>query len=122
MAKSRSILTILNAKATVLILLPFIIILFFAWYFGFILSSVQDFKDPCVSNYSQNLCDADKQCSWNNKSLSCSLDSKCNGAAQQDCGEGCHWDASVKRPNSNLYGICRPAVFIRGTSASGELK
>ncbi len=122
MTKSKSVLTILNAKAIVLILLPFTIILFFAWYFGFFLSTDQDFNDPCVSNHSKKLCDTDKECIWNNKSLSCRLDSKCNGAAQQECGEGCHWDASVKRPNSNLYGICRPAAFIRGTSSSLELK
>ena len=107
--------------SAVMLLLPFLFILWGAWYFGF-LTTTLSFNDPCLESYSKELCIKNKMCSWEPTSFSCNLKSKCTGTAQQNCGEGCHWDATIKRPNSNLYGVCRPASYDPSAGEGSELK
>lgn len=105
----------------VMVLIPIVSIAIAAWYLGF-LAETNNFRDPCLGNYSESTCEQEKGCLWNEKAFSCNLKSKCTGAAQQNCGEGCHWDATIKRPNSNLYGLCRPAFYDETSDDSTELK
>ena len=105
----------------VMIALPISIVMLSGWYFGFF-TQVPAFKDPCLGNFSESTCVKNKMCGWNEKAFSCNLKSQCTGSAQQNCGEGCHWDATQKRPNSNLYGICRPAFYDETADPSSELK
>lgn len=116
--KLSNILTI-----TIAVLLPISLIVFFGWYFGFLFSYVEEYNDPCLLFYNQSFCESDDSCKWNKKSKVCKLDSECSGAGQQNCGEGCHWDATVKKPGSNLYGLCRPATLAKeGDAGAMELK
>lgn len=111
------------ALVTLAVLLPIVAILFAAWYLGFIFSSVEVYNDPCLRFYNERNCVAKKECRWNKKRKICGLDSDCMGAGQQNCGEGCHWDATVKKPGSNLYGLCRPATLAKiGQTGTMEVK
>ena len=103
-----SILTVLIA-----VLIPILSIGYAAYYFGFIFQSVEKYNDPCVRLYTEKTCNHNKKCKYNKKRKICTLDSECMGAGQQNCGEGCHWDATVKKPGSNLYGMCRPATLAK---------
>ena len=120
----KSNLTISNISILVFAaVLPLSLIIGVAWYLGFIFSNVDEYNDPCVRLYTEDICKNNKKCKWNNKNQTCNLDSECVGASQQTCGEGCHWDATVKRPGSNLYGLCRPATLTSVGDGGGlELK
>ena len=105
------------------VLTPVVSILVAAWYFGFVFSGVEDFKDPCLRLYNEKTCKANDKCKWNSKKKNCVLNSECMGAGQQNCGAGCHWDATIKKPGSNLYGLCRPATLATiGEKGTMELK
>lgn len=113
-----SITTVLFA-----VLLPVGIIAFAAWYFGFIFAETTNYVDPCLRRYTKDTCGKNKKCKWNSKSNTCSLNDKCSASSQQGCGEGCHWDATIKRPGSNLYGVCRQATLSSlGDEGTTELK
>ena len=108
---------------SVAILLPILVIGGSAWYLGFIFTEVEEYNDPCLRLYADKTCKANDKCRWNNKKKVCSLDSECMGAGQQNCGAGCHWDATVKKPGSNLYGLCRPATLASvGSTGTMEIK
>ena len=93
---------------TIAVIFPLLIILFTALYMGF-LGSHGEFSDPCKIVSKQDTCDDKTGCIWDTNSSRCKLDSKCtNINSQQACSEGCVWDASIKRYNSNLYGLCVP--------------
>ena len=112
------------AKLTIGILFPIAAIGLAAWYFGFLYGE-KNFKDPCNKLPSEDKCENLDGCKWSPKYKGCRMDSTCTDVtAQQDCGAGCHWDATIKRYNSNLYGLCRPASFASKADAGegGELK
>ena len=105
------------------VLIPIVSITVAAWYYGFIFSGVEDFNDPCLRLYNEKTCKANNKCKWNSKKKNCILNSECMGAGQQNCGAGCHWDATIKKPGSNLYGLCRPATLAKiGEKGTMELK
>lgn len=105
------------------ILLPIGSILTAAWYFGYIFNYVEEYNDPCLLLYTERTCKGNDICTWSNKRKLCSLDSECMGMGQQNCGEGCHWDATIKKPGSNLYGLCRPATLAKkGEQGTQEIK
>ena len=105
------------------ILIPVLSIGFAAYHFGFIFPSYEKFNDPCIRLYKEATCNHNKKCKFNKKTKVCQLDSDCMGAGQQNCGEGCHWDATVKKPGSNLYGLCRPATLAKvGSKGTMEVK
>ena len=123
MAKTSKITAKSFVTVAIAILIPVLAIGSAAYYFGFIFQSVEKFNDPCIRLYSEKTCNYNKNCKFNTKSKICQLDSDCMGAGQQNCGEGCHWDATVKKPGSNLYGLCRPATLAKvGSKGTMEVK
>lgn len=106
----------------VAILIPIVAMGIAGYYYGFIFQSYEEYNDPCVRLYTEDTCNHNKKCRYNKKRKICTLDSDCMGAGQQNCGEGCHWDATVKKPGSNLYGMCRPATLANvGDSGTTEV-
>ena len=90
------------------VLFPVLLIVVVALHLGFI-GGANEFADPCKELSKEGSCGKKKGCMWEPTSERCKLDSQCTKVnAQQECSEGCAWDASIKRYNSNLYGLCVP--------------
>ena len=90
------------------IIFPIALIIFAAYYFGFLFGD-GEFKDPCKSLTEKGTCNGKKGCEWFDKKENCKITQKCTKVnSQQECSEGCVWDTSIKRYNSNLYGLCVP--------------
>lgn len=90
------------------VVFPIALIIGAAYYFGFLTGS-SEFKDPCKVLTDKENCNGKKGCLWFDKKENCKMTQKCTKVnSQQECSEGCVWDTSIKRYNSNLYGLCVP--------------
>ena len=90
------------------VVFPILLIISAAYYFGFLTGSTE-FNDPCKKLSDMENCNGKKGCLWHEKKENCKMTDKCTKVkSQQECSEGCVWNTSIKRYNSNLYGLCVP--------------
>ena len=90
------------------LLLPFVLLILFAWYLGFFVEK-KNIVNICRKVSNNNDCNNTFGCDWNKEQNVCDMTKACtNIKSQQECGAGCTWDPNSKQSNSNLYGVCFP--------------